>query len=325
MIDAYASRPHYWRHMRPVVDALRLAGHAVRVWAPRGVEAPWGDPEPLNGAPMPIAPTVLVASEEDACGFVGRRDVVYLEHGAGQTYVDGLEWGRGYAGGPGLDHAVLFLCPREEVADRWRTTYPATRAVAIGCPALDRHERCGDEGRRAVAITGHWRCGIVPETWPALYDFEAVLPTLKRYLWANDRPLVGHAHPKDSMRMMRWWGEHDVPVEPDADVVLEKAGLLIADNTSLIYEAAALDIPIVLLNGKGWRRDVEHGLRFWDALPGPMTSDPYMLVKLVADALDEGRSPYWQETRRKVTDRVYCAVDGRASVRAVEAIEGVLP
>jgi hypothetical protein len=319
VIDAYASRPQYWRHLDPVVAALRSAGHQVTVWSPVGVEAPWG--VPLTH-PARLAPTVLVASETDTQAVSRAVGVIYLEHGAGQTYVDGLEGGQGYAGGPGLDRCRLFLCPSEHVAARWRARYDAP-AVAIGCPALDRHhdvEMMGPDVR--VYLTAHWRCAIAPETWWALDDFGPALPGLRDDLTASGVQLIGHAHPRDARRIAERWRELGIDYEPDPDQVLRNADLLIADNTSLMYEAAALEIPVLALNARRYRRDVEHGLRFWSHVPGLQCDDPADLIQTVHYALDDiGLA---RDLRRAAAMHAYAAVDGHASDRAVSAIERVL-
>lgn len=322
VIDAYASREQYWRHLAPVVDALRDRGHQVHVWSPVGVFAPWG--VPMTGLAQ-VAGTVLVASEIDARGFSGHRSVVYLEHGVGQTYLDGAERGEGYAGGPGLGHAILFLSPSERVAQLWRARY-GVPAVAVGCPALDWHtaERViADRARRPrVYVTAHWRCGVCPETWWALDDFGPSLPHLKIDLARAGIELVGHAHPRDARRIAERWASLGIAFEPNPDTVLNSAALLIADNTSLMYEAAALDIPVVALNAKRYRRDVEHGLRFWSHVPGLQCDDPADLTNTVRYALDD--IPLARDLRRQAAAYAYAAVDGAASVRAVSAIEGVL-
>ncbi len=320
MIDAYASRPHYWRHLAPLVFALRLAGQHVRVWSPVGVEAPWGDPVVPGSV---VAACVLVASEADARVFTGTRKVVYLEHGAGQTYVDAAEQGEGYAGGPRLGHCVLFLAPSEHVAERWRAAYPDTLAVAVGCPALDQHRpRETVNQRRRIYITAHWRCGVVPETWWALDDFASGLPILAEYLRKIGVDFIGHAHPKDARRIADRWAKLGIPYEPDPDVVLHSADLLIGDNTSLMYEAAALDIPVLALNATRYRKDVEHGLRFWSHVPGLQCDTPLKLVSAVRAALVDATPA--RALRHRAAAYAYCSVDGHAATRAVAAIERVI-
>lgn len=358
-LNVYASQPGYWRHLDPVVQELRRRGHELETWAYRA-DQPWG--AQLHHVP---AGPVLLASWIDAQRWPN-SPTVYLEHGAGQTYVGTADRGRGYAGAERLGHVRLFLTPGETVAEQWRATYPAARAVAVGCPALDQHhtnqadprneadpssERSSDEvqepqddeheddqhqdsedrHRTTVAVTSHWRCGVCPETMPALPRYEQALRELletdnicQSYDW------VGHAHPRNSQRGRAMFDRLRIPFEVDPDVVLRRlvqnpgrqGSLLVADNTSLLYEAAALGIPVLVLNDPSYRRHVEHGLRFWSHVPGLQCDGPTEFRGMLDAALED---PHWARgLRAHAVAHVYAHLDGRASERAADAIEEAL-
>jgi hypothetical protein len=313
VIHAYGSAVHYWRHLEPVCAALAAVGIEVACWSP-------DDRPGLPGTSVRdltnIAGPVLVASEADARRFRG-RPVIYLEHGAGQTYVDAAENGVGYAGGPRLDHVILFLAPAARTVRMWEAAYPSARAVAIGCPVLDRHHG-RTRGGRTVYVTAHWRCSVVPETWPALPTYAPELPALKAWLKERGYELVGHSHPRDQRRFRELFVKHGMGFQPDPDVVLDTAALLVADNTSLMYEAAALDIPVLALNLPTYRRDVEHGLRFWQYVPGLQCDTPADLIPRADLALTMRRTG--RMMRRLATAHAYAAVDGHAADRAATAI-----
>lgn len=308
-LDAYASQPNYWRHLAPIVRALGL-----RAYHPMGYNCDWG--EPLRRT-TDVAPLVLVASEIDARRFQDRR-VIYVEHGAGQTYVDGADGGTGYAGGPRLGHCALFLSPNEHAAERWRSAYQDTPVAVVGCPALDEIERGPGW---VVHVTSHWDCGVCPETAPALSHFTAVLPALRWSLSGLGLTLVGHAHPRARRRQERFWREQGMEFEPDPDVVLSTTRCLIADNTSLLYEAAALGVPCVVLNSPSYRRDVEHGLRFWTHVPGIQVDDPRCLTESVTFALSHPTGEH--ALRERAARRAYAHPPGEATKLAVEAIRSL--
>lgn len=313
---AYFSQSSYARHGLPIVAELRARGQDVDVWGSNGGQS-WGTPMvPANIT----AEVVIVASGIDAQRVKEIRHnpkVVYVEHGAGQTYqTDEDRLGFGYPGGPGLDHVALFVCPSERVADRWRRTYPTARVAVVGCPALDRITRAPEP---LVAVSRHWRCGVAPEAWPALPEFWGEIPALAKSLDAQGYELVGHAHPRDARRLSEDWRDLGIRYEPDPDVILSTASLLIVDNSSIAYEAAAVGLPVLSLNSAKWRRDIDCPPRFWNYVPGLQCDRPEDLVFMVDLALDDPEEA--QRLRANAARFVYDKVDGLASVRAVEVIE----
>lgn len=327
LIDVYASQPNYWRHLAPIARELRDRGHDVRAWA-SVMGRPWG---PRIMGRRERAHTAVCASWEDARRISPQR-VCYVEHGAGQTYLDGgNEDGRGYAGAEGLEHVVLFLAPGDHVAAQWRARYPQTPVETVGCPALDQHFlRARDfsasttmsvvEPRyNRVAVTEHWRCGVVPETMPAVPLFDRAIAEISR---VDGIEVVGHAHPRGVRSTVGRWRDLGIPYEPDPDSVLRTADLLVADNTSLMYEAAALDIPVLAINGPDYRRDVEHGLRFWSHVPGIQCDSVGTFIPAVMAALDD--PPEARALRARAASHTYAHRDGRSAQRAADAIESVI-
>lgn len=324
MINVYASQPNFWRHLAPIVDELGARGHDIATWADRAYQ-PWGDR--FRAQSFPDGEVVIVASWIDARRAV-TSPVVYVEHGAGQTYRDGR--GDSYAGAQRLDHVVAFIGPGDHVADRWRAVYPRAVVASVGCPALDQHlavdqiEReayrdTANVGRPVVAISSHWRCTVVPETQqatPLFFEGLRELAALNRFA------VVGHSHPRQVDTMQAMWARLRIPFEPDPDVILRCADLVVVDNSSLAYEAAALDIPVLSLNAPAYRRDVEHGLRFWSHVPGLQCDRARDLVELVDAALDD--PPDARDLHFRAAAHVYAHRDAHAARRAVDVIESVL-
>lgn len=239
-----------------------------------------------------------------------------------------------YSGGLGLDSVRLFLCPSEAVAWRWREVYEAP-AVVVGCPKLDRWHRNAIATEQArdfgpprtykaptVAMTWHWENGLVSEAQSALKHYARALPALVRQMQGRGWQLLGHSHPRSWLRRRGMWRELGVPATPDLAEVFERADLLVADNTSALYEFASLDRPVVVLNAPWYRRDVHHGLRFWDLVPGPQVDEPHELVSTIAACLADDAP--WSEVRRDVVAKVYAHRDGTAAARAAAAILEVI-
>lgn len=322
MIDAFASLRHYADHLRSVWDALPVEVRGT-FWSP-GKAEPWGTQLTANRDTTRL---VLVAAARDV-DSMAPNPLVYVEHGAGQTY-EGSD-SPSYAGGRGHDRVRLFLCPNDTVAQAWRAAYP-TPAVTVGCPKLDRwhlqqqDEQDDDHGTGShggdgtagpvVAVTFHWDCGLVPETRSAWRHYDRVLPALA----ANPGwQLLGHGHPRLWPTIRRRWEQLGVDATPDLADVLDRADVLVGDNTSALYEFASLDKPVVVLNAPWYRRHVDHGLRFWSHPPGIQVDTAGQLPAAIRAALAD--PPVLQQIRRRAVVRAYCATDGHAAERAATAI-----
>lgn len=333
MIDLFASEPQYLAHLAPVWRALRPDERGTCYVLPAVArDARGAGCSPLRvvrQAPPREARPILLAAFADVQVAKGRR-YVYVEHGAGQTYVT-ERWGPNhpsYSGGHSHDRAVLFLCPSERVAERWRAAYPRIPAVAVGSPRLDsltgaRSDRGGDgtppSPAPTVAVSFHWDATVLcPETRSAFQWYAEALPAL-----AERWRLLGHWHPKWGERLRRWYDEHGIEAVADFAVVARRASVYVADNTSTLFEAAALGIPVVVLNAPWYRRDVEHGGRFWEwTQVGVNVDQPAELEPAVAVALAD--PDHIRDARDRVVGQVYAYRDGRASQRAAAAIRTVL-
>ena len=93
-VHVYASRPHLWAHMAPIWDALPPEVRGGR-YAPRA-DAPWAD-ERLPRVPPAGLWMIAAASDSAHMHMVPR--IVYVEHGAGQSYA-GID-SASYSGGRG--------------------------------------------------------------------------------------------------------------------------------------------------------------------------------------------------------------------------------
>lgn len=319
MIDLVATLPHYLAHLAPIWRALpdELRGTAY-------------SPGTIPGlAPLPHAwatdRPVLVASFMDA-QRVGARPTIYVEHGSGQTYRgDPAGDHPSYSGGPGHERAALFLSPNETVAARWRERYPATPSVAVGSPRLDEWHtspRARPAGAPlTVAVTFHWECLLVPETRSAWPHFDPVLPEFVARARARGWRVLGHGHPRLWGRIARRWAEIGVDHTAEFDVVLREADVLVVDNSSAAMEFASTGRPVVWLSAPWYRRDVDHGGRFWRWVEaGPHVTEPDVdaLVEAVASA------GAWAAVREEIVDEVYPVRDGSAAARAVDAIRRLL-
>ncbi len=274
----------------------------------------WRVPPRLElGATTPV----VVASHGDLKTVANRRrPLVLCEHGIGQSYSNGHA---SYCGGVSPERAQvgLFLVPNPTAAAANRRVYPRARVAVVGVPRLDSwtgRASAGASETPIVAISFHWDCHVAPEAQGTFMYYRHALPELARRF-----KLLGHGHPRILSRLVRTYERHGIEVAPDFESVLARASLYVVDNSSTLYEFAATDRPVVVLNAPWYRRYVEHGLRFWRyAGVGVGCDRPQDLVPAVEAAL---RDPPEQRRRRSAAlDAVIPYRDGQASARAAAAV-----
>jgi len=226
-----------------------------------------------------------------------RHRVIYVEHGAGQAYKGDRNSVNHpcYHGSEHPERVIAYVSPRADVAESW-----GRPAFAAGCPVVDDIVRAPTN--RAV-ITFHWDAqSICSEARSALPEYFDVLPTVVESLREQGFEVVGHWHPNDRAGERRW-RKLGVETSTDVDDLLGSASLVIADNTSFMYEAALLGCPVLTVNASWYRKDVSHGLRFWDYVPGFQVDEPDELAAFnFRGYVDDDPS---QEARIRAVDYCY--------------------
>lgn len=322
MIDALARHPVFVDHMAPVWRALPATLRGELVVTPevsrhcrlRGLDCivlPKGDVAPHLAR---RAGLVYVAYFGDV-PFVrkARREAVVGEHGACQTYVDAA---RGWDGKlPNRARVRAFLVPHERYAAVRRRYHPEIPVHVIGTPKMD--VLPGRAPIRSavptVAISFHWDSQACAETRGSFKYWREVLPRV-----AEQFHLLGHAHPQLWAEAADWYDR--VGIEPVADFeqVLRRADVYAVDNSSTLFEFAATGRPVVVLNPPWFRRNVHHGMRFWEwADIGVQCDRPTDLLAAIADALAD--TPERAERRREISAVLY-PYRGQATRRAVDAL-----
>jgi hypothetical protein len=156
----------------------------------------------------------------------------------------------------------LFIAPNVHAAARDAAAYPGAATAVVGCPKLDElPERSTlGAGRPVVAVSFHWMCNVVAETRSGWTEYRnAVASLVGRY------EVLGHGHPRIIEELASTYRRLGIEVVRDFRDVVARAHVYIIDNSSTMFEAAAADIPVVVLNPSFFRPHVDHGLRFHDA------------------------------------------------------------
>lgn len=297
-VDALATQIHYRHHIQPIWEALYPLD--------RGVFA--SDPRELQGRTNPV----ITAGYRDLLATKDRPGI-FVEHGAGQTYS-----GRApaHAGGRGRESVRLFVNPSLSVADRNQQAYPNAESIAVGSPVMDRHLR---EHRKPepglVAIAFHWNAQVCPESRSAFLHYHHVIGKL-----AREREVIGHGHPRVERSLRRFFAERGIRWA-SLDEVYERAAVLVVDNSSIGWEFMSLDRPVVWLNAPWYRRRAEHGMRFWEyADAGVQVDEPGELSFAISEALMDTNT----KRRHEVIEQVYSHTDGKAALRAADAIASLV-
>lgn len=317
-IDMVASETHYQDHMLPIFEALpdHLRGNVLPLARPGEATRP------------PMGRIAMVAGWQDVSPLRGQCPMIYVEHGAGQTYSD-RPFDPSYSASGGQRHqgVVGFISPNEEVASRW-TTAPS---IAVGCPKMDQwvqrpYKQPGDSP--AICFAFHWDCRLSPESRSAWEWYAPHMVDIVAWYRSVGFRVFVHEHPKWRGELIRQWAEllPDVPVLYTDREVFEQADILMMDNSSLMYEFALISRPVVALNAPWYRRDVEHGLRFWRWVPGIEVNDHRDLLALNPwDLIHEtplrGVAQVLGSAARA---RVYAWGDGSSSARAAQFIVDLL-
>lgn len=317
MIDAIAQFPHYLDHIAPVwaglPDEIRgtlwvtppMRRHAEHLGVPVETRRP-------TMAPIPT----LAASWSDARRARHLdRPVILMEHGAGQTY-QSSRFGAWYAGGTDRRGVIAVLAPNDQAAARHRDAHPDIPVTVIGCPKLDALvARPHREPSGTVCVSFHWDARhVAPEAGSGWLAFHAAIPDLV----AAHPGALGHAHPRAVREMRGPMTRHGLEFVEQFDEVVDRADLYVCDNSSTLFEFAALDRPVVVLNPPLYRRHVNHGARFWDWADIGLQADHHgELVDTVTRALGDPAGP--RARRHQLVGEIYPHL-GHATPVAVEAI-----
>lgn len=305
VIHAYASMPHYKRHVQAIFKHLHPSIRG-NIFGPE-----------VKAKDLPDG-VFLVGSYVDA-QLLAKRKVIYVEHGAGQSYKgDARSIGSPYYHGSKHPKNIIgYVCPNEKVASSWDKP-----SIAVGCPALDiwhisLQELQTRSLKPAITFTFHWDCRVAQESRWAFPHYADQIELFTNRLRALGFDVFGHSHPRSERVLKRFWRSIGVEYLETPDRVFWASDILIADNTSLLMEFASLNRPVVFLNAPWYRKDIEHGGRFWQwNKMGINVDQPDELFDIDFD--NYLFTDAYRNQREKIVPTVYTHTDGSAGFRAAK-------
>lgn len=326
-VDVYASQWHYLDHLDPIWRGLpEPVRGAVLVTAPGLRRHPLAvDADGTVPGSARISRVLVAGAPDMETASRQRWGCALVEHGAGQGYSDSPDH-PSYPGGVNRGQVGLFLCTNRSVARRNDTAYPG-RSEVVGSPRLDvlagiraGRDSLGQAGRPTLALTWHFPCRASKEAFWAFPEYQRALVDLVA-LWPGR--VIGTSHPKAWRHVEVAYRQAGIEFVPRWEDVVARADVVSFDNSSVGFEAAALGIPVMLVDSQRWRLDVDHGLRFWTlANIGPRLRSFGPPREVAIDWVDAAKSALdldrWATARRAV-DALY-PYRGEATERAVSAL-----
>lgn len=326
-IDFLASQTHWADHLAPVWNALpdAMKGEFYCATRDQGVISYVHTLVPEVRA-LPSHPSwaryVVIASTSDRAKVNRGHRIIRFEHGAGFSFkgMRPVANHPSYPGGKMQMGVCAFLNPNRYSADRWPEVYPDKPSLIVGVPKMDPWHNAPAKPRDkipTVALTFHWDCRVCSETRSAFEEFGA--PAVQTLAQREDIRLVAHSHPRIAKQFKPLAEDFGIEWLPRIEDCFEQADVLINDASSVLYEFASLDRPVVVMNASYYRRTRTHGLRFWEHSEiGPNANSPEDLSRAIDLALKED----YHDARAAMIADVY-PYFGHATERAVEALTDI--
>jgi hypothetical protein len=323
-IDFLATQPQYLDHIAPIWDTLaednlgtfyvphELLGHAHNRLKHHLYLFTFENNSPDTFGVNPI----LVAAYGDmkyAHRINPERKIFMMEHGTGHSFGTSA-----YPNGPGeRDIVSLFLPPNQYTADKIHTVRD-TPCEVIGTPKLDwlRDYIFPRNVPPTVCISFHHgtKNRRPPEASSAFEHYKDTIASLKQQSYN----LIAHGHPLSRVRDKPFYASLGIPFLDDFEDVMKVADVYVNDLSSTLYEFMATGKPVVVLNAPWFRRDVHHGLRFWDYSDvGINVNEPHELKSAIDKTLSD--STLFLPQRKKAIQDLFPYL-GHSAERAAAVI-----
>lgn len=290
-LDFYASFGHFFDHMLPIYQSLPTKYRGKFYVEERVVDKAKENKVKVTVG-RPTDNIVLIASYGDYMRTTG--DVVFMEHGIGHTYSNDHP---SFAGGRGKERVVLFLNQHHLSQAKNVAKYPNARNEIIGTPKMDTVVKSESKGKTAC-LSFHWDNQLSPECRSAYFLYKRIIPSL---LKSKVFDTIFHGHPRTDWTKI--YRSEKINFVPDLNEVFEVADVYVCDNSSSMYEFLLTGKPVIYLNCKYYRKNVRHGIRFWDYIAGRQVDMPLRLPLAIEEALKHPE--LYQAEREAVVKELY--------------------
>lgn len=244
---------------------------------------------------------------------------ILLEHGAGQIYQSEVPgWARG-----SFRHSnriKLFLGTNKFCVEAFKKNNNDITSYIVGCPKLDNIEtQINDYNNPLVVFSWHWDCDSIPETRSGFNFWAEEVLTLHKDKDKKFRIAI-HGHPRLQDQTKAFCMKHQIDFIKTFDYVLKYANIYVVDNSSTLYEFAATTKPVILLNNPFYRRDVEHGMRFWEHVDLGLNCDRRGEIRPLIDFIIKNKGDTLCNERKKaIIDEVY-PYRGQSTLKCINII-----
>lgn len=283
-----ASQDNYKDHLYPLFE--RMPGKRTIAKSIEGWSTTPGD-------------TIVTAAQRD---FIATKDMdgthVYMEHGVGlQTHKQStiLTLNK---------YQPMVLVPNWYTVNDLRKNHFTGDIYVVGTPKMEKLRKV-QAGTDTLAFSFHWTGK--GKNWTR---FKEPIQQL-----ADMYPVIGHGHPKDWDRLATYWESIGIEAVKDFEDVVDRAYLLVCDHSSIIYEWAALDRPVILLDNSRLAENKSRftSLRYTDYSEVGPEATPDSLVDEVRFTLNE---PWiYRPERVSATENLFPHLNDSVSI-AVELI-----
>jgi len=316
VVDAIATFPHFVDHLLPIWNALPLAQRGV--FAARANAADHAQRLGLTTVTQlpPGNRLVLVAAHADYEEAVAAgRQVAYVNHGVGQSWRSSTGQLLPNDVGRPRPEVRVFLTPGPHATAVTREANPGAKVVEVGSAKVEVLRTIPRPTEPLLVVSTHWDHRLVAETRPAL-------PTYLNVIRDSPIPVALHSHPRIALWGREQAAELGLEFIETFTEVCHRATVYATDSSSTLFEFAALDRPVVVVNGASYRRNHNHGLRFWEAAGvGVNVNDPSEFASAVARAIED--APARRQQRAEAVAMAYHPFDGHAAGRAATALREV--